>query len=92
LVILVSETLVAGFSPAAQAQQGKPGDYPADAYNTVPPQAGYWCPMGTGYPYLTDSPQSGHKARAYKRGGYPGARYSDRQGYSRPHRMGCNWY
>jgi len=92
LVILVSAILVADFSPAARAQQGNPGDYPASAYNTVPSQTGYYCPMVTGSPYMTGSPQPGYKTDAYKRGGYPGSYYSGRRGYSRSYRMGCNWY
>lgn len=95
LVILVSATLAVGFCPAALAQKAAPADNPAssdNAYNTVPPPAGYYCPMGTGYPNMTSSPNPGYKNGYFKRDGYRDSRDSGRQGYRGPHRMGCNWY
>ena len=91
LVIMVSAALTVGLSPAAHAQKAASGDNPASAYNTVHPQAGYYCPMGTGYPNMTNSPKAGYRTSYLKRGGYRGSWDSGRQGYSGPHRMGCNW-
>lgn len=92
LAILVSATLIVGFSPAAHAQKAAPDDNTASTYNTVPPQGGYYCPMGTGYPYISNSPEPGYKTGYVKRGGNRGSWQSGRQGYNGPQRMGCNWY
>lgn len=92
LLILVSATLTVGFSPAAHAQNAVPGNNPASAYDTVSPQGGYYCPMGTGYPNMTNSPKHGYKTSYFKRGVYRGSWDSRRQSYSGPHRMGCSWY
>jgi len=92
LLLLVSAALTAGFSPAAQAQNVTPVDNPASAYNNVPPQTGYYCPMGTGYPNMTNSPKPGYKTNSFKRGGHRGSWDYGQQGYSGPHRMGCSWY